>query len=218
MLRRVAISRVGLSAARSAFLRAACTAAAAKLGICRCFVVVCLPKKPCNGPGASVRVLGCGVPGCTPFWSGGEYPSMPASESEVLVGRRYLERGFLDAAMRLLVRNAELVLVADWNRLAERLLERNRIPDAVRVCELGGVPLPRERLLAAADAFLKRKDIDGALRLYELVGADRERWTRLVDLMTALPDRARQAVEIAERHLGAKAECDPPAEAPKPMR
>ena len=143
---------------------------------------------------------------------------MPASESEVLVARRYLERGFLDAAMRLLVRNAELVVGADWNRLAERLLERNRIPDAVRVCELGGVPLPRERLLVAADAFLKRKDIDGALRLYELVGADRERWTRLVDLMTALPDRARQAVEIAERHLGPSADCDPPAEAPKPAR
>ena len=32
---------------------------------------------------------------------------MPASESEVLVGRRYLERGFLDAAMKLFVRNAE---------------------------------------------------------------------------------------------------------------
>jgi len=34
---------------------------------------------------------------------------MPASDSEVLVGRRYLERGFLDAAMRLFVRNPELV-------------------------------------------------------------------------------------------------------------
>ncbi|HSV08906.1 MAG TPA: hypothetical protein VLI07_20490, partial [Candidatus Binatus sp.] len=72
---------------------------------------------------------------------------MPASESEVLVGRRYLERGFLDAAMRLFVRNAELVTAADWTRLADRLLERNRIPDVVRVCELGTVPLPRERLL-----------------------------------------------------------------------
>src|SRR5438876_8531839 len=127
---------------------------------------------------------------------------MPASESEVLVARRYLERGFLDAAMRLLVRNAELVVAADWNRLAERLLERNRIPDAVRVCELGGVPLPRERLLAAADAFLKRKDLDGALRLYELAGADRERWTKVVDVLTALPDRERQAGEIVDRHPG----------------
>ena len=101
---------------------------------------------------------------------------MPASESEVLVGRRYLERGFLDAAMRLFVRNAELVTAADWASLAERLLERNRIPDAVRVCELGGVPLPRERMLVAADASLRRKDVDGAMRLYELAGADRERW------------------------------------------
>src|ERR1043166_5243911 len=109
---------------------------------------------------------------------------MPASESEVLVARRYLERGFLDAAMRLFVRNAELLVAADWNRLAERLLERNRIPDAGRVGELGSVPLPRERLLVAADGCLKRKDIDGTLRLYELAGADRERWTRLVDVMT----------------------------------
>ena len=45
--------------------------------------------------------------------------------------------------MRLFVKNAELVTAADWTRLAERLLERNRIPDAVRVCELGAVPLPR---------------------------------------------------------------------------
>jgi len=127
---------------------------------------------------------------------------MPASESEVLVGRRYLERGFLDAAMRLFVRNAELVMAADWASLAERLLERNRIPDAVRVCELGGVPLPRERMLVAADASLRRKDVDGAMRLYELAGADRERWGKLVDVLTALPDRERQAIEIVERHLG----------------
>src|SRR5438445_734968 len=45
---------------------------------------------------------------------------MPASESEVLVGRRYLERSFLDAAMRLFVRNAELVTAADWVRTAGR--------------------------------------------------------------------------------------------------
>ena len=127
---------------------------------------------------------------------------MPASESEVLVGRRYLERGFLDAAMRLYVRNAELVTAEDWSRLAERLLDRNRIPDAVRVCELGGVPLPRERMLAVADTCLKRKDVDGAIRLYELAGADREHWTRLVDVLTGIPDRERQAIEIVERHLG----------------
>jgi hypothetical protein len=136
---------------------------------------------------------------------------MPASESEVLVGRRYLERGFLDAAMKLFVRNAELVTPADWGRLGERLMERNRIPDVVRICELGGVPLPRERMLAAGDASLKRKDVDGALRLFELAGADRERWTRLVDLMTSLPDRERQAVEIVERQLTPEVQNEPAA-------
>jgi hypothetical protein len=135
---------------------------------------------------------------------------MPASESEVLVGRRYLERGFLDAAMRLFIRNAELVSAADWTGLAGRLLDRNRIPDAVRVCELGGIPLPRERMLAAADASLKRKDVDAAMRLYELAGADRERWLKLVDALTALPDRARQAIEIVNRHLGGEAQPEPP--------
>ena len=126
---------------------------------------------------------------------------MPASESEVLVGRRYLERGFLDAAMRLFLRNAVLVEAVDWTRLADRLLERNRIADVVRICELGGVPLPRDRMLASGDALLRRKDVDGAIRVYELVDADRDRWTALVDVMTALPDRARQAVEIVGRHL-----------------
>ena len=140
---------------------------------------------------------------------------MPASESEVLVGRRYLERGFLDAAMRLFVRNAELVTAADWTRLADRLLERNRIPDVVRVCELGAVPLPRERLLIVADGQLKRKDIEGAMRLYELAGADRERWARMVDVLTALPDRERQAIEIVERHLS-DAQLEPPREEQKP--
>jgi hypothetical protein len=140
-----------------------------------------------------------------------ESEPMPASESEVLVGRRYLERGFLDAAMRLLLRNAVLVQPADWTRLSDRLLERNRIADVVRICELGGVPLPRDRMLASGDALLRRKDVDGAIRIYELVDADRERWTALVDVMTALPDRARQAVEIVERHLqSAPVEAAPP--------
>jgi hypothetical protein len=144
---------------------------------------------------------------------------MPASESEVLVGRRYLERGFLDAAMRLFVRNAELVTPTDWTHLADRLLERNRIPDAVRICELGSVPLPRERLLAAADAALKRKDVDATIRLYELAGADRERWTRVVDVLTAIPDRERQAVEIVERHLGGtEPQAEPPLEAARSAR
>ena len=139
---------------------------------------------------------------------------MPASESEVVVGRRYLERGFLDAAMKLFTRNAALVTAADWNRLADRLLERKRIADVVRICELGCVPLPRERMLSAGDAYLKRKDVDAALRLYELADADRERWTRLVDVLTALPDRERQAVEIVERHLAG----EPTPEEPRALR
>lgn len=126
---------------------------------------------------------------------------MPASESEVLVGRRYLERGFLDAAMRLFVRNAALVEPADWTSLSERLMERNRVADVVRVCEMGSVPLPRERLLALGDGHLRRKDVDEAIRYYELGDADRERWARVIDVLTGLPDRELQAVGLAERHL-----------------
>lgn len=126
---------------------------------------------------------------------------MPANASEVLVGKRYLERGFLDAAMRLFVRNAGAVDPADWSRLADRLMERHRVQDVVRVCELGGVPLPRERMLSMADGCLRRKDVDGAIRLYELGEADRERWGRLLDVLTGLPERARQAIEVVERHL-----------------
>src|SRR2546425_2258007 len=159
-------------------------------------------------PAGAVRLAGASVVLQTPHGAskltvcdpqGGEL--MPASESEVLVGRRYLERGFLDAAMKLFVRNAELVTASDWTSLADRLMERNRINDAVRVCELGGVPLPRDRFLSLGDAALKRKDIDGAMRLYELADADRDRWTRFVDILTRLPDRGRQAVEVADRHL-----------------
>ena len=142
---------------------------------------------------------------------------MPASDSEVLVGRHYLERGFLDAAMSLFVKNTALVTTEDWIRLADRLLERNRIPDVVRVCELGGVPLPRERMLQSGDLALRRRDVDSAMRIYELADADRERWARMVDVMTAIPNRARQAVEVVERHLAP----EPPAEetrAPRHMK
>jgi hypothetical protein len=125
----------------------------------------------------------------------------PASASEVLVGQRYLARGFLDSAMRLFIRNAALVDPADWSRLAEGLLERNRLQDVVRVCELGSVPLPRDKMLALADAALRRKDVDGAMRLYELAGAGRDRWAMVLDVLTALPDRERQAIEVVERHL-----------------
>ena len=142
---------------------------------------------------------------------------MPASESEVLVGRRYLERGFLDAAMKLFVRNAELVPASDWSRLAERLLGRNRVADVVRVCELGSVPLPRETMLAAGDASLKRKDVDGAMRLYELANADHDRWMRMLDVLTSLPDRERLAVEVVERHLQSSTEHEPAAERTTPL-
>ena len=134
---------------------------------------------------------------------------MSTKSSEVLVGRRYLERGFLDAAMKLFVRNAPVVEPEDWTRLAERLMERSRIPDVVRVCEVGGVPLPRERMLRIADDHLRRKDVDTAIRLYELAGADRERWAHLVDVLTGLPDRERLAIEVTERHL-------PPDGGPRP--
>jgi hypothetical protein len=126
---------------------------------------------------------------------------MPTKSSEVLVGRRYLERGFLDAAMKLFVRNAPVVEPPDWTRLAERLMERSRIPDVVRVCEIGEVPLPRERMLGIADEHLRRKDVDTAIRLFELAGADRERWVHLVDVLSGLPDRERLAIEVTERHL-----------------
>jgi hypothetical protein len=126
---------------------------------------------------------------------------MPTKTSEVLVGRRYLERGFIDAAMKLFVRNAPAVEPCDWTRLSERLMERSRIPDVVRVCELGGVPLPRERMLGIGDDHLRRKDVDTTIRLYEIADADRERWVRLVDVLTGLPDRERLAIEVTERHL-----------------
>jgi hypothetical protein len=41
--------------------------------------------------------------------------------------------------------------------------------------------------------------------------ADRERWTRLVDALTALPYRERQAIEVVERHLASA----PPAAEPE---
>ncbi|HEV7733148.1 MAG TPA: hypothetical protein VGR62_13340 [Candidatus Binatia bacterium] len=121
--------------------------------------------------------------------------------SEVLVGRRYLERGFVDTALRLFVRNAAHVETADWLLLVERLMERNRVADVVRVCELGDVPLPRERLLALGDAALRRRDVDGAKTLYELADADRERWAAFVDVLSALPERERLALSLAERYL-----------------
>ena len=126
---------------------------------------------------------------------------MHAGHSTVLIGHRYLERGFLDVAMRLFVRNAALVEKRDWALLVERLMDRHRIVDAVRACEIGGVPVPRVQLLALGDGSLRRKDFEAAIRLYELGDADRERWAQVVDLLSARPDQERRAIALAERYL-----------------
>jgi hypothetical protein len=131
---------------------------------------------------------------------------MPASKSEVLVGRRYLERGFLDAAMKLFVRNVAEVTAADWSALVDRLMERNRVTDVVSICGLASIPLPRERMLDLGDRALKRRDVDAALRFYELGKADRERWGMMLDVLTTFPDRERQAVEVVARHLSEERE------------
>ena len=126
---------------------------------------------------------------------------MHAGHSTVFIGRRYLERGFLDVAMRLFVRNAALVEKRDWALLVERLMDRHRIVDAVRACEIGGVPVPRVQLLALGDGSLRRKDFEAAIRFYELGDADRKRWARVVDLLSARPDQERRAIALAERYL-----------------
>lgn len=128
---------------------------------------------------------------------------MPARESEVLVGRRYLERNFLDTAMRLFVRNAPLVPQADWQRLVDGLMDRQRISDVIEVCRLGEVALPRERILSIGDAALRRRDVENAKHFYEVAEADTERWSRLLDVLIAVPDRERLALEIAARYLPA---------------
>jgi hypothetical protein len=128
-------------------------------------------------------------------------PSQERARSEVVVARRYLDHGFLDATMRIFARHATLVGADDWTRLVARLLERGRVVDAVAVCQTGGVPLPRQALLALGDRQLARKDVDAALRYYELAEADRERWAALLDVLTRLPGRELQATEVAARHL-----------------
>ena len=126
---------------------------------------------------------------------------MASKQADVLVGRRYLTRGYLDQALELFTRNADTVALADWGLLRDKLLERGRIQDMVRVCELGHVPIPSEQLVARGDKALKTKDIDLAIDLFELAGADRERWEKVVDVLIEMPDRKRQAVAIADRYL-----------------
>jgi hypothetical protein len=133
------------------------------------------------------------------------------ARSEVMVARRFLDHGFIDAAMRIFERQAAQVAADDWNRLVDRLLERERIVDVVRVCQTGDVPLPREQLLLLGDRQLRRKDVQGAIRYYELARADHDRWTGLLDVLTRLPGHELTAMEVAERHLVAVEEPIGPA-------
>ena len=126
---------------------------------------------------------------------------MASREADILVGRRYLAKGYLDQALEFFARNADLVLPQDWTTLRDKLLERGRIQDMVRICELGHVPLPSDQLLARGDKALVTKDIDLVINLYELAGADRPRWEKVVDVLVEMPERKRQAVAIADRYL-----------------
>jgi hypothetical protein len=126
---------------------------------------------------------------------------MPSKEADVLVGRRYLSKGYIDQALESFTRNADAVQPDDWALLRDKLLDRGRLQDMVRVCELGSVSIPRARLLDRADRALLTKDIDLVLDLYELADADRERWEKVVDVLIDMPDRKRQAVVIADRYL-----------------
>src|SRR3989442_13982320 len=100
---------------------------------------------------------------------------MHAGHSTAFIGRRYLERGFLDVAMRLFVRNAAMVEKRDWALLVERLMDRHRIVDAVRACEIGGGPGPRGQLPTLGGGSLRRKDVQAGIRRYQPGEADRRR-------------------------------------------
>ena len=94
-----------------------------------------------------------------------------------------------------------VVATADWSLLRDKLLDRGRIQDMVRVCDVGHVPIPSEQLIARGDKALRTKDIDLAINLFELAVADRGRWEKIVDVLIEMPDRKRQAVGIADRYL-----------------
>jgi len=126
---------------------------------------------------------------------------MASKQADILVGRRYLAKGYLDQALELFTRNADGVTPQDWMGLRDKLLERGRIQDMVRVCDLGHVPIPSEELLARGDRALITKDVDLVINLYELAGADRARWEKVVDVLVVMPERKRQAVAIADRYL-----------------
>jgi len=144
---------------------------------------------------------------------------MPSKEADVLVGRRYLAKGWLDQSLELFTRNADIVAAADWSDLRDKLLERGRIQDMVRVCQLGHVPIPSDKLIARGDKALVSKDIDVVINLFELAGADRGRWEKVVDVLIEMPDRKRQAVQIADRYLvdGAVSKSTSSRPAPTPI-
>ena len=141
---------------------------------------------------------------------------MPSKEADVLVGRRYLAKGWLDQALELFTRNADIVVADDWSELRDKLLDRGRTQDMVRVCQLGRVPIPSDKLIARADKALISKDIDVVIDLYELAGADRARWEKVVDVLVEMPDRKRQAVAIADRYLVDSAAPAAPSQRPAP--
>ncbi|HXJ37334.1 MAG TPA: hypothetical protein VMS22_25175 [Candidatus Eisenbacteria bacterium] len=133
-------------------------------------------------------------------------PDLPAEKGrrahgEILVARRYMSHGFLDASMRIFARNTAHTTADDWTQLVDHLLERGRVDEAVHACQTGGIPLPRQQLITLGDRQLRRKDVDGAIHYYELANADHDRWAGLVDVLTRLPGRELHAMEMAQRHL-----------------
>ena len=132
-------------------------------------------------------------------------PRTMGPEAEIMVGRRYLERGFLDTALNMFSKHVGRVDRKDWEELVGRLMAENRVVDVLRVCDLSGLPLPRQHFLDLGDRHLKRRDIEGAIRLYELATAERDRWERVVDALTAIPEQKRRAIMVAERHLVSEA-------------
>jgi len=126
---------------------------------------------------------------------------MPSKKADILIAKRSLAKGYVDQALDAFSRNADAVEANDWEQLRDALLERGRVREMVRVCGLGAVAIPRDELLARADHALVMKNIDQVIDLYELAGADRARWEKAVDVLIDMPDRRRQAVSIADRHL-----------------
>jgi len=61
-------------------------------------------------------------------------------------------QGYLDQALELFTRNADGATAQDWMALRDKLLERGRIQDMVRVCDLGHVPIRARSCWRAATA------------------------------------------------------------------